>query len=176
VDPDNRRPIDFDIRKQMLARLKKELTQLNADSVGLTKKLLQTWQDGLIKLYVTFISLSYRRRHHRLFEEGAYVPLTVVGRLMEHTCAFARHGEGDTALVIVPRFLTGLVRSVNDLPLGQKVWKGSGVVLPEETPGSNFVNIFTGNTIQAAKQHEKRILSLGEVFADFPVALLTRET
>jgi len=172
VDPDNRRPIDFVIRKQMLARLKKELTRPNADSVGLARKLLRTWPDGLIKLYVTFISLSYRKMHHRLFEEGAYVPLTVDGQLVEHVCAFARHGEGDTVLVIVPRFLTYLVRSVNHLPLGQKVWKGSGVVLPEETLGSNFINIFTGETIQAAKQHEKRILSLGEVFANFPVALL----
>ena len=176
VDPDNRRPIDFVIRKQMLARLKKELTRPNADSVGLARKLLRTWPDGLIKLYVTFISLSYRKMHHRLFEEGAYVPLTVDGQLVEHVCAFARHGEGDTVLVIVPRFLTYLVRSVNHLPLGQKVWKGSGVVLPEETLGSNFINIFTGETIQAAKQYEKRILSLGEVFANFPVALLARET
>ena len=172
VDPDNRRPIDFVIRKQMLARLKKELTRPNADSVGLARKLLRTWPDGLIKLYVTFISLSYRKMHHRLFEEGAYVPLTVDGQLVEHVCAFARHWEGDTVLVIVPRFLTTLVRSVNHLPLGQKVWKGSGVVLPEETLGSNFINIFTGETIQAAKQYEKRILSLGEVFANFPVALL----
>lgn len=176
VDPDNRRPIDFVIRKQMLARLKKELTRPNADSVGLARKLLRTWPDGLIKLYVTFISLSYRKMHHRLFEEGAYVPLTVDGQLVEHVCAFARHGEGDTVLVIVPRFLTYLVRSVNHLPLGQKVWKGSGVVLPEETLGSNFINIFTGETIQAAKQYEKRILSLGEVFANFPVALLAGET
>lgn len=176
VDPDNRRPIDFVIRKQMLARLKKELTRPNADSVGLARKLLRTWPDGLIKLYVTFISLSYRKMHHRLFEEGAYVPLTVDGQLVEHVCAFARHWEGDTVLVIVPRFLTYLVRSVNHLPLGQKVWKGSGVVLPEETLESNFVNIFTGETILAAKQHEKRILSLGEVFANFPVALLAGET
>ena len=122
----------------MLARLKKELTRPKADAVGLARKLLRTWPDGLIKLYVTFLSLSYRKMHHRLFEEGAYVPLTVDGPLAEHVCAFARHGEGDTVLVIVPRFLTSLVRSVNHLPLGQKVWKGSGVVLPEETPGSTL--------------------------------------
>jgi (1->4)-alpha-D-glucan 1-alpha-D-glucosylmutase len=176
VDPDNRRPIDFVIRKQMLARLKKELTRPKADSVGLARRLLQTWPDGLIKLYVTFISLNYRKLHQRLFGEGDYLPLTVDGALAEHVCAFARHGEGDTVLVIVPRFLTYLVRSVNHLPLGQKVWKGSGVVLPEETLGSNFINIFTGETIQAAKQNEKRILSLGAVFANFPVALLAGQT
>jgi (1->4)-alpha-D-glucan 1-alpha-D-glucosylmutase len=172
VDPDNRRPIDFVTRKQMLARLKKELTRPNADFVSLARKLLRTWPDGLIKLYVTFISLNYRKLHHRLFQEGDYMPLTVDGQLMEHVCAFARHGEDDTALVIVPRFLTHLVRSVTHLPLGQKVWKGSVLVLPEETLGSNFINIFTGETIQAAKQHGRRILSLGDVFANFPVALL----
>jgi (1->4)-alpha-D-glucan 1-alpha-D-glucosylmutase len=118
ADPDNRRPIDFVIRKQMLALLKKELARPNADSVGLARKLLRTWPDGLIKLYVTFISLSYRKMHHRLFEEGAYVPLTVDGQLVEHVCAFAHLGEGDTVLVIVPRFLTTLVRSINHLPLG----------------------------------------------------------
>ena len=176
VDPDNRRPIDFVIRKQMLARLKKALTRPQADAVGLARKLLRTWPDGLIKLYLTFLSLGYRKRHQRLFEEGSYEPLTVDGPLAKHICAFARHGEGDTVLVIVPRFLTSLVRSINHLPLGQKVWKGSGVVLSPETPGSRFTNIFTGETIRAAKQHEKRILSLGEIFANFPVALLAGET
>jgi (1->4)-alpha-D-glucan 1-alpha-D-glucosylmutase len=126
----------------------------------------------LIKLYVTFISLNYRKLHHRLFEEGDYMPLTVDGQLVENVCAFARRGEGGTVLVIVPRFLSHFVRSVTHLPLGQKVWKDSGVVLPEETLESNFINIFTGETIQSARQHGKRILSLGDVFANFPVALL----
>jgi (1->4)-alpha-D-glucan 1-alpha-D-glucosylmutase len=176
VDPDNRRPIDFVIRKQMLARLKKELAQPKADAVALARKLLRTWPDGLIKLYVTFLSLGYRKAHQRLFEDGAYVPLTGDGPLAEHVCAFARRGELDTVLVIVPRFLTSLMGNIDHLPLGQKVWKSSGVVLSQETPGSTFVNIFTGETIQAAKQQEKRILSLGEVFANFPVALLAGET
>ncbi len=175
VDPDNRRPIDFVIRKQMLARLKKELARPQADAVGLARKLLRTWPDGLIKLYLTFISLGYRKRHQRLFEEGSYEPLTVDGPLAEHVCAFARHREGDTVLVIVPRFLTSLVGNLNHLPIGQKVWKGSGVVLSQETPGSRFTNIFTGETIRAAKPQEKRILSLGEIFANLPVALLAGE-
>ena len=104
------------------------------------------------------------------------MPLTGDGPLAEHVCAFARRGELDTVLVIAPRFLTCLARSVKDPPLGQKVWEGSRVVLSETTPGSRFTNIFTGETIRAAKQHEKRILSLGEVFANFPVALLVGET
>ena len=106
VDPDNRRPIDFVIRKQMLARLKQELAGPKADAVALARKLLRTWPDGLIKLYVIFRSLGYRKVHQRLFEEGAYVPLTGDGPLAKHVCAFARHGEGHAALVIVPRFLT----------------------------------------------------------------------
>ena len=175
VDPDNRRPIDFVIRRNMLAQLKKELTRHNDDSASLARKLLRTWPDGLIKLYVTFISLNYRKLHHRLFEEGDYMPLTVDGQLVEHVCAFARSREGDTVLVIVPRFLTHFVRSAAHLPLGQKVWKGSGVVLPEGILGSNFINIFTGETIQAARQNGKRILRLGDVLANFPVALLVAD-
>lgn len=175
VDPDNRRPIDFVIRKQMLARLKRELARPQADAVALARRLLRTWPDGLTKLYLTYLSLRYRKRHQRLFEEGSYEPLTVDGPLAEHVCAFARHGEGETVLVIVPRFLTSLVKNINHLPLGQKVWKGSGIVLPKETPGSTFVNIFTGETIRAAKHHQKRTLNLGEVLAHFPVALLAGE-
>ena len=176
VDPDNRRPIDFVIRKQMLARLKKELARPKSDAVGLARKLLRTWPDGLIKLYVTFLSLGYRKVHQRLFEEGAYVPLTGDGPLAEHVCAFARRGEGDTVLVIVPRFLTCLVRSVNGPAARPKGVEGLRGRLVRKTPGSRFTNIFTGETIRAAKQHEKRILSLGEVFANFPVALLVGET
>jgi hypothetical protein len=48
--------------------------------------------------------------------------------------------------------------------------------LPEEVLGSNFINIFTGETIQAARQHGKRILRLGDVLANFPVALLAGVT
>jgi hypothetical protein len=45
--------------------------------------------------------------------------------------SFARHGEGDTVLVDVPRFLTYLVRSVNHLPLGQ--WEELRVVMVRNT-------------------------------------------
>ena len=53
VDPDNRRPVDFDLRKKMLKTLKEKRAGYRADLPGFARALLQEWRDGSIKLYVT---------------------------------------------------------------------------------------------------------------------------
>ena len=75
MDPDNRRPVDFDIRKEMLKALKEKMAMLGSDLPGFARGLLQEWGNGSIKLYVTFRSLNYRKENRRLFMEGAYLPL-----------------------------------------------------------------------------------------------------
>jgi (1->4)-alpha-D-glucan 1-alpha-D-glucosylmutase len=174
VDPDNRRPVDFNIRKEMLKALKKKMAMSGSDLLGFVRDLLQEWRDGYTKLYVIFRSLNYRKENYQLFMDGIYVPLIGDGDLKDHICAFARQREEKVVLVIVPRFLTRLIKSIEEMPLGREVWGDSRIVIPDEIVGEKFHNIFTGETIQTIQKDGQGVLALGEILAHFPVAMLER--
>jgi (1->4)-alpha-D-glucan 1-alpha-D-glucosylmutase len=171
VDPDNRRPVDFAIRKEMLGILKEKMVIYGPDLPGFAHNLVQKWGDGFIKLYVIYKSLNYRKENSQLFMEGAYIPLMSDGDRKDHVCAFARKGEAKTVLVIVPRFLTSLIQ-VDELPFGNTTWEDSWLVMPREIAAVRFSNIFTDETIGLVERDGKAALSLDQVFANFPVALL----
>ncbi len=159
-----------------MKRLKKRMTvKVGERRVSLAKRLLRTWQDGAIKLYVTYMSLNYRRENHLLFEDGGYLPIIADGSQKENVCAFARLAGDKAALVVIPRFLTRSLKSVKEMPFGKRVWTDTGVTIPDEIPGDTYRNIFTGELVTEIKQDGKRKLLLGEVFASFPVALLERQ-
>jgi (1->4)-alpha-D-glucan 1-alpha-D-glucosylmutase len=176
VDPDNRRPVDFDMRKEMLHRLKEKMALSGSDRPGFVRSLLENWRDGYPKLYVTLESLNYRKENYPIFLDGIYIPLVGQGDLKDHLCAFARQRQEKVVLVIVPRFLTRLVESLDELPLGRNVWRDSRIVIPDEIAGDKFRNIFTGENIQTIQKDEQRVLALSEIFAHFPVAMLERKS
>lgn len=91
VDPDNRRPVDYAVRRASLD-----------DSVPLAE-LLAHWRDGRIKQALIARVLDARQAHPQLFQRGAYLPLTVHGRHADKVLAFARLGEDARAIVVVPR-------------------------------------------------------------------------
>jgi len=172
VDPDNRRPVDFALRKRMLGSLRKRAARSGLGRARLAKALLKQWQDGAIKLYVTFASLNYRREHVALFRDGEYVPLAVAGPLRENVCAFMRLKEAEAAVVLVPRFLTRLIGTTSDVPLGKRLWRDTEVEVPGAIGASAYRNIFTDSPVSVSERKGRRVLSVGEVFARFPVALL----
>jgi (1->4)-alpha-D-glucan 1-alpha-D-glucosylmutase len=174
VDPDNRRPVNFEIRSKRLAELKKRREMTGSSLAEFTGDLIREWRDGSIKLYVTLKALHFRRENHLLFEEGSYVPLSGSGDLKEHLCAFARRRGEEVVLVVVPRFLTRLVRHPDEMPFGESVWGDSSVLIPAEIPGENFRNIFTGETLRRIEKDREGTLPLREVFSNFPVAMLER--
>ena len=171
VDPDNRRPVDFDKRKRMLRSLCKRIESSGEDRTQITKELLANWQTGSIKLYLTHACLDYRKKNRLLFENGAYMTLNSKGLFAEHVCAFARRVEDKTALTVVPRFMTEILKKTSE-PLGPEVWEDSCIILPDEIAPNLFHNILTRQTIKAEIREVGRVLALGEVFAAFPVALL----
>ena len=101
----------------MLRSLKKKAAKGGVGRTRLAKGLLKRWQDGAVKLYVTFLALNYRKEHLTLFGEGEYVPLEVDGSSRENVCAFARLKRAEAAVVLVPRFLTRLLRDPFGGPL-----------------------------------------------------------
>jgi (1->4)-alpha-D-glucan 1-alpha-D-glucosylmutase len=174
VDPDNRRPVNFEIRRKRLAELKERMEMAGSRLPELARDLVREWRDGSIKLYVTFKALHFRREKHLLFQEGSYIPLAGTGDLKEHLCAFARRRGEEVVLVVVPRFLTRLGNPPEEMPSGGSVWGDSGVLIPPEIPGETFRNILTGETLQRREKNGEGALLLREVFSNFPVALLEK--
>ncbi len=171
VDPDNRRPVDYSLRKKILGGLQREMTEAKSDLPRFHRELLRHWKDGRIKLYVTHRALNFRGDHSSLFRNGTYIPLEGEGDLRDAICAFARQGQGKTVLAITPRLLARRMQT-EQVPLGTEVWGESSVVLPREIGDVRFANIFTGERIDATEHDGKTRLILGHVFANFPVAML----
>ena len=123
VDPDNRRPVDFEARRQKLAELKDGAT---AEAV------LAAADDGAPKLWLTWHALQVRRRFPEAFgPEGGYEPLVAEGRRSEHVLGFLRGGRVAT---VVPRFPLRLAGN----------WQSTTVVLPE----GDWKNHLTGEAVR----------------------------
>lgn len=174
VDPDNRRPVDFQRRREMLAALK-ETMSVSAGELGeRVSALWETADDGRVKLYIIWKILELRRRHPRLFEKGAYVPLTCDGEYAAHVCAFARDDGEERVIVAVPRLLAVLLgKDENRLPIGPEVWSDTVISLPGGFAGHVFVNILTGEEHVCGNNGSR--LPAAEVFSRFPAAVLVLE-
>ncbi|HSR12281.1 MAG TPA: malto-oligosyltrehalose synthase, partial [Thermodesulfobacteriota bacterium] len=166
VDPDNRRPVDFRRRMDILKSV-----QGGREDPGKARALLQDWKSGAVKFYVCLRSLHFRRENPLLFGEGEYLPLESRGALAENACAFARVKSGASAVMIVPRLLTRVTGGRMEAPLGD-AWGDSSIVQPQEVPGAEFRNVFTGAAVRGVGRNGRTVLPLAEVFAHFPVALL----
>jgi len=91
VDPDNRRPVDFALRRELLARIDAgELPEVD--------------ETGAAKLLVTSRTLRARRDHPELFDR--YLPLPAVGDAAGHVVAADRGG----AIPVATRLPFGLER------------------------------------------------------------------
>ncbi|AHH99730.1 malto-oligosyltrehalose synthase [Kutzneria albida] len=122
VDPDNRRPVDFQLRADLLARL---------DSGWLP----EVDESGAVKLLLTAKVLRLRRDRPELF--SGYRPLRAEGPAAEHALAFAR---GDGLVAVATRLPVGLERSggwrdtVLRLPHGRWTDALTGIPIHEEAP------------------------------------------
>jgi (1->4)-alpha-D-glucan 1-alpha-D-glucosylmutase len=168
VDPDNRRPVDFDLRRRLLDGLAARI-EGGHDVAALAAELLGKPGDGRIKLYVIRQALAVRRAHARLFVEGDYHPLEVSGPLAEHACAYARTTADDAVVTVVPRLLAR--RAVEEPPVGTGYWGEDTAVRLPGAIGERFRDTLAGAEIRV----EGERLPLGRAFRTLPVALLARE-
>jgi (1->4)-alpha-D-glucan 1-alpha-D-glucosylmutase len=168
VDPDNRRPVDYRLRRRLLD----EVAPV-ADAAG-AAALVEAKADGRIKLFVTNRALTYRRDHVELFQAGAYTPLTAQGRHAECSVAFARSAGARQVLVVVPVLTAGLAKSGERVTPVGAVWADTWLEIPAASAGQAYRNLFTGEIVEAQERNGKVGLALAEVLAVFPVALLER--
>jgi (1->4)-alpha-D-glucan 1-alpha-D-glucosylmutase len=172
VDPDNRRPVDYQRRQQLLRGLQGRVAEAGPDRRELARELARSREDGRIKLYVTWQGLRCLREHPGLFTTGEYLPVTTTGPGQDHVFSFVRRQGDEMALVVVPRLLTRLPESPDGLPLDEQVWQDTALVLPEAVAGRRWQNVFTSEEVSSAGGQGEVTLPVREVFAHFPVALL----
>ena len=174
VDPDNRRPVDYERRRRLLDELRQRSEEESAVP-ELTRELVDRKEDGRIKLYTTWRALNCRRSHPGLFAEGEYLPVEAKGPFQDHVIALVRRLGDQCAFAAVPRLLTRLLTQPGDVPLGPNIWHDTRLVLPAADAGRRWRNVFTGE-ILSAEDHTEPTLRAADVFRSFPVALFLSDS
>jgi (1->4)-alpha-D-glucan 1-alpha-D-glucosylmutase len=169
VDPDNRRAVDYDVRRRTLRDLQQLDTKAWEERKAGIRGLVESMHDGCIKLYVTAKSLNFRKQHPGLFQHGEYLPLQVEGEFHRHVVAFARKYEDEMLVVATPRLCAQLLKGTPGLPLGKEVWGDTTIHLPG---AGTLHNIFTGEVINSTQAEGPKTVSAADLFRSFPVALL----
>ena len=172
VDPDNRRPVDYEKRRAMLAQLRDLRTP---DTAGV-RALADHLEDGRCKLYLTWKVLQFRREHEELFRRGEYVPLRVSGEHASNLCAFARHHQGEWLITIAPRLYLRLLGQREQPPLGADVWENTVIELPRgyNVEAGVLRNLLEGSQVPPARLGERPGIMAAAALACFPVAVLHR--
>ncbi len=132
VDPDNRRPVDFDMRRKLLS----EAARLSpSDIIG-------RMDDGLPKMWVIRQALHLRREHPELFgSDAAYRPIVANGAKADHVVAFAR---ADRVITVVPRLVMSVAGN----------WGDTAIELLE----GGWENILTGERVNGPRVPVAKLL------------------
>jgi (1->4)-alpha-D-glucan 1-alpha-D-glucosylmutase len=154
VDPDNRRPIDYNLRRGMLDAL----------ATATPAELMQTWPDGRIKLFLTQRLLRFRRQYPDLFHHGEYLALCASGTFAECCFSFARHLGDKWIVVIAPR----LSSRVGFPPIGER-WQETTIEFPETLSLKNGHDLFLCRPVPV----QDRQLKLADALSVLPFALIT---
>jgi (1->4)-alpha-D-glucan 1-alpha-D-glucosylmutase len=154
VDPDNRRPVDYEARALGLSAAAPVIDSVDG------------WQRGRLKQQVIHHALALRRRNPRLFARGDYIPLAVQGAFASHVVAFARRNADGAAIAIATRFPAGLIEPGMPVAAPQK-WNDTAILLPDEMRRF-WTDVFTGIEIDGRSGQVR----LADVLCALPVALL----
>lgn len=175
VDPDNRRPVDFDLRRRLLDELAGAAVAGPSGSTGgspaethLTpEEILARSDDGLPKLHLLRQGLALRRERPTLFGRGAsYRPLEARGARAAHVVALARgDAQGEGVMAVAPRLVLGVGGSWD----GRGGWSGDWAHTELDLPGGSWENRLTGEHVDGGGG-----VLMDELLARFPVALLAR--
>ncbi len=156
VDPDNRRPVDYKMRAEMLSCLTSRTPA----------ELLQNWPNGRIKMFLTQRALQFRSEHVDLFRSGNYLPLRATGAFADCCIAFARRLEREMVVVLVPRISS----RIGFPPVGAR-WKDTAVELPEGFPLERWKDALTGREVWI----KNRQIPLADAMSILPFALIANQ-
>src|SRR5213596_2062648 len=154
VDPDNRRSVDYSLRREMLGALPSTTPD----------ELTQTWPDGRMKLFLTQRVLRFRCGHADIFQQGEYLPIRASGTFAECCVSFARRLAEKWIVVIAPR----LSSRVGFPPIGE-LWKETIIEFPETLSLNNAHDLFTCRPLPLQDRQGK----LAEALSILPFAVIT---
>lgn len=156
VDPDNRRSVDFQARRQLLAEL--EAGPVDAQGLWASRR------DGRIKLWVLSRALRARREHPAFFgPDAGYQPLQVDGDWADHVVAYTRTDRvGNAGAVVVVPQLPGAVMGPDLRPSMGHAWGDATL----RAPGGDWRDVLSGRT------HRGGALRLRDLLVALPGALL----
>jgi (1->4)-alpha-D-glucan 1-alpha-D-glucosylmutase len=175
VDPDNRRPVDF----ERLAVDLEAVRSLYLDGwpgAADWRQLQAGIADGRLKHLVTWRLLQLRRAWAALFRDGAYLPLTVAGAAADHAVAYARQ-RADQAVLVVAARLTSTLCAGDEARWGPGAWGDTARRLDEQQarPAGPWRDWLTGREVEAGPAG----LPLAALFPDahaLPFAVLVPAT
>ena len=151
VDPDNRRPVDFDALVRMLDGLERPDVRREG-------------RDRELKLFVTSRLLRARRERPDLFRSGSYELLQTVGERAGNLYSFARTAGREQVVTVVPRLVASEAN-----PEEGALWGGTGI--QTGTPAVvSWTNVLTGQTMTAGDDHGT--LLAADLFSELPVAVV----
>ncbi len=158
VDPDNRRPVDYGRRIELL---EETAALLERDRCTAMLDMLENWPDGRVKLAVIASLLAYRRDNPMLFARGGYESLISTGSRADQICAFARCHEEDALVVAAGRFPVRCEAEPD--------WTGTEIPWPQAAGGeTHWRDLFSGRVIERRGEGIRAAAVLG----DMPVVVL----
>ncbi len=155
-DPDNRRPVDFARRQELLSQLQ-EAIETEKDRPRLLCRLLKNWHDGGVKLAAIQKLLEFRRANGRLFGEGNYEAIPLPEGAYLRVCAFKRKIAELSCIAV----------GCLDARLSPGSFGQTRLTVGEST--TRWRDVVSGKIIEA----EKGEVALSAVFEPLPIALLT---
>ena len=162
VDPDNRRPVDFERRVRALDEVESGFGREPEGRRAFLAELVSRAADGRLKLHVVRAALAARRAHPGAFGSRVYQPLAGRGPAADRVVAFARGGEEGRLVAVVPRWL-----AAEQPPTDPGRWHGTVLPLPADWPGE-WTCALSGERIRA----EEGALPVTALFRHLPAALL----
>lgn len=162
VDPDNRRPVDYDKR----INFQNEQEDQNLDA------LWEKRYSGKVKLWLTEKLATLRKDNHQLFEDGKYIPLRVEGTFKQHIMAFARQLNNEWVIVVIPIGLAALIK--DDVGKPNKFdWADTQIILPSTAPmeWDNLISKTSG-----VKDILYDGLLVSQILSEIPVGVIKLKT
>jgi (1->4)-alpha-D-glucan 1-alpha-D-glucosylmutase len=147
VDPDNRRPVDFTERADVLKLVERPDWQ----------ELARDWPNGHVKLAWTRHLLRLRNELADVFASGDYEPLEVSGPHADHVMAFARRRGRHAVITAVARLYA---------PLSQQ-----GRIWPRGEAFEGEIHI-DGYSLEGAGYSNVSRVPLAKLFIELPAAAL----
>ncbi len=172
VDPDNRRPVDFNYRQNLWEKLGNE----NVPESFLSNTMSASGIVDLDKLKLFFLSriLRFRRDNKELFIGGQYLPASCEGVKKRNIVAFVRLRAGKIVLTAAARFFTELTTLQAGYRSSAQIWQETRIILPEGIRYPSLLkDVLTGETVSVQRSSEGSYVMAKDVFRHIFTGLLS---